>query len=563
MNALLPIVLAPPRAALSLDFSNGQALDPRVTFSRASLASLYDSTGNLTIAPNNLIIQSEFASGWTTTKATLTPGASAGFASLVEDNTTGLHVTNQSITKETGNVWMIGSCYVKAGVGSRRLTINLRNVADTSGAYSVFDIAGGQIGIAATAYGSAFAVASTIESIGGGVYRVSVTTVTDSTSAVVLELGLDNGTGTGAISNSYLGTSTPSLFIAGAQVERVTYQTTPRTYVATAASAYNGPRFNYDPTTLRPRGLLIEEARTNSLLRSQEIDNASWTKTSITVAANSVADPAGTVRADTLTASGANGTAKGSVTTTAISWTFSVWLKRLTGTGNIDITMAGSVYATVAITSAWARYEVTQTGVAGTSTPGIRIVTNGNAVYAWGAQAEAGAFASTFIPTTSAAVTRAVDSATLTGSNFSQWYNPLEGTFLAEFDGANSVGHAWTVSSGVSANDRRAVVQATNNVVLLEVSGGVTQVNSITPGAGALGSPHKTAFAYKAGDWAGSTDGSVPSVTTAGILALAVDNLKIGASNAGAAVLGGHLESLAYYNKRLPDSTLRRLTMMS
>ena len=49
----------------------------------------------------------------------------------------------------------------------------------------------------------------------------------------------------------------------------------------------------------------------------------------------------------------------------------------------------------------------------------------------WGGQSEAGGVATSYIPTTSAEVTRAADSAVMTGPNLSSWYNAAEGTFGA------------------------------------------------------------------------------------------------------------------------------------
>jgi hypothetical protein len=53
-------------------------------------------------------------------------------------------------------------------------------------------------------------------------------------------------------------------------------------------------------------------------------------------------------------------------------------------------------------------------------------------IYAWGAQVEAGAFATSYIPTVASQVTRSADSAVMTGTNFSSWYNASEGTFYCE-----------------------------------------------------------------------------------------------------------------------------------
>jgi hypothetical protein len=129
----------------------------------------------------------------------------------------------------------------------------------------------------------------------------------------------------------------------------------------------------------------IKWAHHNLLLASEQLDTSSWTKTSATIAANSIAAPDNAITADTIAASGANGTVLQSYTAVAIPYVFGVWLRRKTGTGNIQIAADNGTYTTVTITNDWALYTVTQTPTAGTKSAGIRIVTNGDEVYAWGA----------------------------------------------------------------------------------------------------------------------------------------------------------------------------------
>ena len=54
------------------------------------------------------------------------------------------------------------------------------------------------------------------------------------------------------------------------------------------------------------------------------------------------------------------------------------------------------------------------------------------AVYVAGPQIKVGAFAISYIPTTTVAVTRAGDCASIKRTNFNSWYNPVE-VFGAQF----------------------------------------------------------------------------------------------------------------------------------
>jgi hypothetical protein len=128
---------------------------------------------------------------------------------------------------------------------------------------------------------------------------------------------------------------------------------------------------------------------------------------SVKAVSTSVADPDGNNTASTATATSANATFTQAVNNSAslnAPGTFSVWLRRRTGTGNVDITATGSTWVTQTITSSWARYSVTQLMPGNSITPGIRIVTSGDQVDVWGPQFFPGYALTEYQPTTSTAL---------------------------------------------------------------------------------------------------------------------------------------------------------------
>ena len=160
---------------------------------------------------------------------------------------------------------------------------------------------------------------------------------------------------------------------------------TTTTGIATEFITFSRPGATQGGATVTDSDGLVKWAPHNLLLNSESFDKSSWTKTTTTVAANSIAAPNGTTTADTLTAAGANSTTLQSYTALAVPYTFGVWLRRKTGTGNIQIAADSGTYTTVTITSSWALYTVSQTPAAGTISAGIRIVTSADEVYVWGA----------------------------------------------------------------------------------------------------------------------------------------------------------------------------------
>lgn len=173
----------------------------------------------------------------------------------------------------------------------------------------------------------------------------------------------------------------------------------------------NEPRFTwgyYNSTGFRrATGLMIERGQTNYIPWSYVYSDASWTSTNITVddadAGSTSPDAVATV--SSLTATNASATIF--LTTPVTARTYSVWLKRKTGVGPVFITADGGVSYTEVVLSAdtWGRYQV----VAPSSTSqtcGIRIITSGNAVYAWVSQFEGSPYMTSTIKTAGSALTR-------------------------------------------------------------------------------------------------------------------------------------------------------------
>lgn len=163
------------------------------------------------------------------------------------------------------------------------------------------------------------------------------------------------------------------------------------------------------------QGVLPEEVRTNDALWSRDMTQASWTLVGETAALNAVGIDGQANSASTLTATGTVGvctascTALQSITLGSSADTYSVWLKRITGSGAVNITinnLTGSQVCTL-VTTAFTRCAITAT----LANPiiGIQMTAVGDVVVADFSQMEPGGFATSPILTTSASATRAAD----------------------------------------------------------------------------------------------------------------------------------------------------------
>jgi hypothetical protein len=348
------------------------------------------------------------------------------------------------------------------------------------------------------------------------------------------------------------------------------------------------PRFDYDPVTLAPRGLLIEEQRTNLLLRSEEFDNASWFKDSAgtgiapVVTANAAIAPDGTMSADRVDFNRGAGNGLGDSSTLVQSASVanstqhaaSIWIAAATS-GDVGKqialrTVGNSAFAVVTLTAEFQRVVRVETS---TSTSGsFQIVSRGTitadnqvSVLIWGAQLEAGSFASSYIPTVAAQVTRTADVAAINAPNFAPWYRQDEGTFVAEF--ASPVGAAANNPRILTASDQtvnnriRAFLGNTNTTVQVN-SGNVLQATLNNTPTTLYGVVNKLALAVKASDFAASINGGAVATVASGTVPSGINRLDIGSDivGQGSSQINGHIRSIRYYPVRLSNAQLQALT---
>ncbi|MGB9878528.1 MAG: phage head spike fiber domain-containing protein, partial [Candidatus Pelagibacter ubique] len=188
-------------------------------------------------------------------------------------------------------------------------------------------------------------------------------------------------------------------------------------------------------------GLLIEESRANLVTHSEQLNNAAWGQISAgvpVVTPNILTAPDGTITGDLVVGNNVNTWIANNVGAVgAGQYSFSVWLKSdIAQTADIFMSYGATDNLVCSVTTNWQRFTLTATRAA---TAGLFVGVNvGNAknIYIWGAQLEANAsFPTSYIPTTTSAVTRAADVASIEGTNFSSWYNQSEGTVYSEFRG--------------------------------------------------------------------------------------------------------------------------------
>jgi hypothetical protein len=365
-------------------------------------------------------------------------------------------------------------------------------------------------------------------------------------------------------------------------------------------AAIDAPRFDYNPATLAPLGLLIEEQRTNLVLYSEQFDDAAWTKTRSSITADATTSPDGTVDADKLventTASSTHFVRQLVTLNPSTSYAVSFYAKAaersqvvtrlFSSMGWVDAgvrfdliagtttTTSGSVTSSsiTSVGNGWYRCVVVQATDATTTIRSVDIqlsVSNSatytgdgfSGVFIWGAQLEAGAFPTSYIPTVASQVTRSADVAVMTGANFSSWYNQTEGTMYAEsaFTGLVTSARIAQLDDGTTSNFislQNNPSTATSSQLRVFVNGTNT-VFINTNSAYAANTFAKTAAAIAVNNFATTVNSAAVGTDTSSGVPV-VNTLRIGASSS--AVSNVLIKRIAYYPRRLANSELQAIT---
>ena len=372
------------------------------------------------------------------------------------------------------------------------------------------------------------------------------------------------------------------------------------------------PRLDYNPSTLAAQGLLIEEARTNSI-RNNTMQGAvagtpgtlptNWaSQINTTTGLSSSVIGTGTENGITYLDVRLNGTASGAgsfdlffepanslASLTGQTWTGSLYWKLQAGsttglsaaqfrtyeyTSGVTFIVSQSVNLSFPTSAALntQRAPATFTLSGGPTTafqrPLIAFnIANGAAIditlRIGLPQLEQGAFATSVIPTTTTALTRSADVASV--NTLSPWYNVSAGTMYAEIGSApvNTIPQfAYALNDNLGGGLGQVFTRRTGgSTVNTAVSdGGVTQadIGSLTTVAGSA--TYKVASAFAANDFAISLNGGAVVTDTSGALPSTIAKLFLGQNYVGGQVLNGYLRRITYYPRRLSNAELQAIT---
>jgi len=368
------------------------------------------------------------------------------------------------------------------------------------------------------------------------------------------------------------------------------------------------PRIDYNPATLAVRGFLIEEQRVNSI-RNNTMQGA-VAGTPGTLPTNWTLPGIGTLTQQVVGSGVVNGISyidlrySGTTSNTSFredfdaptqiiaangqTWTNSFWIALVGGsTTNIssiaaritENTAAGSFVTggsgdnlVSSLSSTLTRVSLTRTLSGGVTvervSPGILFsYSSGVAIditlRIGLPQLEQGAFATSVIPTSTVAVTRNADVASVT--TLSPWYNASEGTLFAEYAPyavapATTAQYVAMFSDGTINNSIDVYKRANADVSTRFAVGVGAPANQVFLNAGTFtAATNKIAAAYKENDFAVSLNGGASLTDTAGTVPV-VNNLLLGSYVLSTAYLGGYLRRITYYPARLTNAALQQIT---
>jgi hypothetical protein len=364
----------------------------------------------------------------------------------------------------------------------------------------------------------------------------------------------------------------------------------------------NLPRLDYLNSTCP--NLLLEPQRTNLVTNSENLSGAGWSSQGSTITSNATTSPDGYSNADaiveTATTNEHNRITGG--TLTATSHTASVFLKKFNQTWcalylfngtagirhwiNLDTLTAGTsanigagITAPLTLTNygnGWVRASMTWTPDATAWSFYIACArSNGGAtnyagdgtsgLYAWGAQIEAGAYGTSYIPTLGASSTRGVDVCSKTSAT--ALIGQTAGTLYSEFvvNGFADFGTALCVNNNAVTESIWLTTFANGDIraeVFSAVGGGV-QASFIKSG-NVVGQKYKIAIGYAANNFAFFVNGvQVGTTDTSGTVPVSMSRVDFDYTIPSVYVQSAlSISEVILFPSRLSNAELAQLTTL-
>lgn len=345
---------------------------------------------------------------------------------------------------------------------------------------------------------------------------------------------------------------------------RTTGASNPATYVNSGgvitAATNNQPRFDYDPVTLACKGLLIEESRTNQVKYSEQFDNSNWTTSKsagASVSANTSVAPDGNTTADSVTFASSNDylyqSISNYVAVTGQSVTFSIFAKTSTqiivfGGGTATGT---DTYSHTTFQNGWYRQTLTRVFTETTSAKPLQMLPYGifagaGTYVIWGAQLEAGAFATSYIPTTTTALTRNADVATITGTDFSDWWQAGRGGVSVSAIPSTVSGTRPLIQFDDATADNLIALRGNTTNPELYIVDSTTPQAQIDAGTIAAGTPYTLTGWWQTDFCAARLNTSAKVIDNSATIPT-VTQARLGSD--GTNYLNGHLATINYYDQ--------------
>jgi len=568
-----------------------------LTYTSPSIKMTRQSDGVWRYVNHNILLGSQTlnVSGWGnvassfSANATTAPDGTSTAEKLIESATSAQHYMRQRPSWGIDGAQWQFSVYLKAA--ERTFASVHFNDDGAVNRGVVVDLSNGTIG---TTTGTV--LSSSISSAGSGWYRVTVVAVVGTSVDWWARVSVCTSDGAIGTVDNYAGDGTSGVYVWGTQAKRYpvndaagfTYATG---YLATTTAARYDLPYEWDVSNVS-QGILIEEQRTNSNLRSQEIGNGSYTLTNVTVTSDATTAPDGTSTADYMKASGATSVSHDinqSVTASTAAWTLSVFAKKAdydyiwinpydttagdsityfnVANGTVGTVGSGITASIVDAGNGWYRCICTRTQQSSAAFPNFGFAsadntrtfaaTTGQGNYFWGIQYELGSFATSPIHTVGATVTRADDKISLLVSAFP--FSTTVGTVWTQSQGPRVTGFQtlWQIDDTSVSN--RIVFRHSDDQHPAVVSGGALQA-SLDAGGYTANVSGKGAAAWAANDFAGCINAGSVATDGAGTVPGGLTTLRWEGVTASDVNFCGYLKKFVYLKRRATNGELQTFT---